>query len=268
MSSEVITSKHRTSSFVNSMFLYLLSFIIVYSINLFSTFIASVIWDVEVTIRNFRVEFLIGPQSEKWTIDSIVFIFLSAPFVSLILAGLVSRLRIIFRGENSYLNLFLIWTFYHSMAFSLGAFVSAVISRELLWHSIAWIGIPILFQYLISLGFIIILYFVGLTTSLNFFESCVYPYPSNKYNRQSWLLNSALKPWIVGSVIILIAFIPDIRDYELYILISILVMIVPLFLRSKLTPEVYVYEEIKKPTIMWLIGVIALFLFFAVRFLV
>ena len=266
MESEIISSRLKIVSFLNSLFLFLLSFIIIYGINLLTTLLISAKWEVDAVIRNFRVEFLIGPQSSKWNVDSIVIIYLAAPFISLFIVGVISRLWLIFRGEKSYINLFLMWAFFHSLSFGMGALIAGILTKDVVWYAIAWMGIPIVIQYLIIPLIAILLYYAGSLVSLLFFETCNYPNPANMFNRQSWMLNAALKPWLIGTAIILGVFLPDVRYYEFIILMLEILIIIPIFMNSKLLPMVYVYEEIKNPVILWKIAILSVTLFTLFRF--
>ncbi len=262
----ILPRRLKFASILNSLSFFLLSFIIVYFFNLLTTYLIANTFGIESVIRNFRVEFLVSPHSEKWNIDNIVLIFVSAPLVSLFIGGIASRLLNIFRGDNENLKLFLIWTFLHSMTFSFGAFVASVLSQDGIWYALAWMRIPFYFQVLLAVTFIFILYFAGSFVTIYFYEVSVYPNQSDIMSRKLWFLNSALITWFAGSIIIILFLIPDIIIYEILILCSTLLLILPMIVRLKLIPE-SITENLVNTKIYWKFLLLAVLLFVLLRFI-
>jgi hypothetical protein len=264
---EIVNSRQRWVSFANSVTFFLLAFEFVYLINLLATYIAAESFGIDAIIRYYKVDFMINNESKKWTVDSLILIFYMAPFVSLLVAGLFSRLKNLFRPDPGYLRLFLLWGFIHSMNFCFAPFIGGVATEQGIWYALAWMGIPTFVQIIFAVGFMIILYFIGSTTSLYFIECSNYPNSNNPVNRQYWLLNAGLKTWFFGFLFISLLFLPEIRYYELIIFFSMILMIIPFFRTSKLMTEIMVVEEVEKPVFQWKWLGVAIVCLVLIRFL-
>ena len=84
---EIVNAQQRQVSFANSLTFFLLSFVVVYLINLFATHLASHFFGIDSVIKYYKVDYKINNESEQWTVDSLILIFYMAPFVSFLLAG-------------------------------------------------------------------------------------------------------------------------------------------------------------------------------------
>lgn len=249
--SEIVNSRQRWASFANSLTFFLLAFVLVYLVNLLATYIAAESFGIDAMIKYYKVDFKINNESEKWTVDSLILIFYMAPFVSLLLAGLFSRLKDLFRPDPGYFKLFLMWGFIHSMNFCFASFIGGVATQQGIWFALAWMGVPTFAQMIFAIVFIFLLYLMGSNSSIYFLECSNYPKANNPINRQYWLLNAGLKTWFFGFLLVSLLFLPEIRYYELIIFFSMILVIIPFFRTAKLVTEVLIVEEVEKPMFLW-----------------
>lgn len=249
--SEIVNARQRRVSFANSLTFFLLAFVVVYMVNLLATYITAESFGVDAVIKYYKVDFNINNESKRWTVDSLILIFYMSPFVSLLLAGLFSRLKNIFRPDPGYVKLFLMWGFIHSMNFCFASFIGGVATQQGIWFALAWMYVPTFVQIIFAAGFLVLLYFIGSTSSVYFLECSNYPFANNKVNRQYWLLNAGLKTWFAGFLFVILLFLPEIRYYEIIIFFSMILIIIPFFTTSKLMTEVMNVEEVEKPNIEW-----------------
>ncbi len=249
--SEIVDARQRWVSFGNSLTFFLLAFVFVYMVNLLATYITAEAFGIDSAIKYYKVDYKINEESQKWTIDSLIVIFYMAPFVSFLLAGLLSRLKVLFRGDPGFIKIFLFWSFLHAMNFCFASFVGGVATKDGIWFALAWMGVPTFIQAVFAVVFLALLYLIGSTSSVYFLESSTYPHANNPINRQYWLLNAGLKTWFFGFLIVSLIFLPEIRFYELIIFFSMIMIIIPLFRTSKLMTEVMIVEEIKEPVFKW-----------------
>ncbi|MCF8370633.1 MAG: hypothetical protein K9H64_03355 [Bacteroidales bacterium] len=264
---EIVNARQRWISFANSLTFFLLAFVVVYMVNLLATYITAESFGVDAVIKYFKVDFKINNESDKWTVDSLILIFYMSPFVSLLLAGLFSRLKNLFRPDPGYFKLFLMWGFIHSMNFCFASFIGGVATEQGIWFALAWMGVPTFVQIIFAVVFAILLYFIGSTSSVYFLECCNYPFANNPVNRQYWLLNAGLKTWFAGFLIVGLLFLPEIRYYELIIYFSMIIIIIPFFHTSKLMTEVMIVEEVEKPVFHWKWLAVALLCLVLIRIL-
>ncbi|MEA3445887.1 MAG: hypothetical protein U9R19_14305 [Bacteroidota bacterium] len=263
--SEIVDARQRWTSFGNSLTFFLLAFVFIYMVNLIVTYITAKSFGIDASIKYYKVDYKINEESVKWTVDSLIVIFYMGPFVSFVLAGLLSRLKGLFRADPGFAKVFLMWSFFHAMNFCFSSFIGGVATEQGIWFALAWMGIPTFVQLIFGLVFIAMLYLVGSTSSVFFLECSTYPYASNPINRQYWLLNAGLKTWFFGFLLIILIFLPEIRFYELIIYFSMVVIIIPIFRTSKLITEVMIVEEVEKPVFQWKWFVLAIAGILAIR---
>ena len=256
--SEIISARQRWVSFANSLTFFLLAFVAVYIINLLVTYFTAEAFGIDAVIKYYKVDFKINNESERWTVDSLILIFYMGPFVSFLFAGILSRLKDLFRADPGHVKLFLMWAFFHAMNFCFASFVGGVATEQGIWYALAWMGIPTFVQVIFAVVFVLLLYLIGSTSSVFFLECSTYTFGNNPINRQYWLLNAGLKTWFFGFLIISLIFLPKLRMYELIIFASMIFMIIPLFRQSRLITEVMLVEEIEKPRFVWKWFVLAL----------
>lgn len=235
----VASSSIRKTSLFNSVVLYALAFLITHCIYLFTTWLTAAFFDLESVFRYFKIDYNTLSSSSLWSVDSLVIMFLSGPFVLTTVAGIFSRLHMVNRGDSGMGKMFFLYMFFHGMNYALGAFVAGSITRQETWYALAWLSIPQVLMYVMALIFLIVMIYIGSTKALFVYEASVYEKPNQKVNRQYWLLNTLFYPWLISAIFFILLFIPDIQWFTLIILLTPMLFFIPIFTRSALMREIF-----------------------------
>lgn len=242
----VVPSSTRKTSLFNAVVLFMMAFLITHFIYLFTTWLTAAFFELESVFRYFKIEYNTLSSSSLWSVDSLVIMFLSGPFVLTTVAGIFSRLHMVSRGDSGMAKLFYLYMFFHGMNYALGAFVAGSITRQETWFALAWLYIPQFLMYVIALIFLIVMIYIGSTKALFMYEASVYPKPNQKVNRQYWLLNTLFYPWLISAVFFILLFLPEIQWFTVIILFTPILFFIPIFTRSALMREIF-ENPIDKP---------------------
>lgn len=178
-------------------------------------------------------------SSGLWSVDSLVIMFFSGPFITTVIAGIFSRLHAISRADGGLTKLFYLYMFILGINFSLGSFVAGAIAREETWFAMAWLDIPQVMMYVGGLIFLIVMIYIGSTKSLFFYEASVYENPNFPVNRQYWLLNVLFYPWLISNAFMLILLMPEITWFTVIITITPILFFIPVFVKSSLMKDIF-----------------------------
>ncbi len=247
----IVDKQSRHISFINATAFYVLAFIIIYFLNLLVVFGLASYFGIDAKFLYYKVDYLISNSSERWTTDALILMFMAGPFISLLVAGIFARLHTVFRADKGHLKLFFLYMYMHGMNFCFASFIAGSISNDYTWFAMAWLNIPQLMMYVIGIVGLALLLVVGSAKSIFLMEASNYARPNHPINRQYWLLNTALKPWFVGSIIIILVLLPEIDMYYIIILISYGIMNIPIFRNSSTTPEVMSFDAATSFGVFW-----------------
>ncbi len=264
---QVLSSRERLVSILNGVVLYMLAFLLVHLSVLSITQLLSESLGIEAKILYNRVIFLTEYNYQIWTIDTIVAMFFSGSFLAIIIAGIFSRLNTVNRFDRGWTKMFYLYVFFHGINFTFGSFAAGAFSKQVLWYAMAWLRISDIIMYLIGILGLVILYFLGQTKIMSVYEASIFPNPNSSFNRQEWLLNSLLKPWFFGGILVALIFSPDLLLYILFLLIFPIIMFIPSFVRSKYVSEALEIPIQQENKILWIPLIILILSFSAVRLL-
>jgi hypothetical protein len=256
----IVTPSERKTSLFNAVVLYMLAFLLTHMLYLFITWLTASFFGIESVFRYFKIEYNTLSSSTLWSVDSLVIMFLSGPFIVTILAGLFSRLHLVSRGDAGMEKLFYLYVFFHGTNYALGSFVAGSITRQETWFALAWLNIPQALMYLIGLIFLVVMIYIGSTKALFIYEASVYPKPNQTINRQYWLLNTLFYPWLISAVFFILLFMPDIQWFTIIILVTPMLFFIPIFTRSALMKDIFENPAEKSVKPYWLIFFLLIFL--------
>ena len=247
----IVDKSSRQINLVNSTVLFASAFLLLYIINILIVYLFAEYFGIDAKIHYYGVEYLISNHSSKWTVDSLILMFLAGPFVSLMIAGISARLHGVFRADKGHLKLFFLFVYLNGMNFCFGSILAGSISKKMTWYAMAWMGLPGIIMFMLGIIGIILLWVTGSAKAIFFLESCNYPNPNHPTNRQYWLLNTILKPWFLSSLIIILFLLPNIQLYFLILLISPIFTIMPIFRNATTVTEVMVFDADTSVKVFW-----------------
>ena len=112
---------------INSFFAFLSSFVLLHILSQLVTIIVAKVNSIPTRFNYFNVIFPISDNSNLWTQNSVVSVYIAAPLMCLIL-GLVFRryLTISIDNPNRNSKLFVIWGYIHAMNFFFGGLIAGI----------------------------------------------------------------------------------------------------------------------------------------------
>jgi len=258
---------------INSTTLFLVAYVLVYSIIGLATIISASAFDISAELFYNQIYFHI--RSRDWTSDAVKVVFSTGPILAL-LAGLV--LWILYtkvEEEAGILKVLVLWMVMHCIIYFFGdMMMGALFSRGL--------GYVIMYLYFMDTGKMIITLFALMalfTIGLIMARQTLYTanaYVNTLHARQTkrFVLFQFLLPFLIGNIIIILVKFPGITLFEIFLNGSMVVLMIPIYIRAGMMQDLFFEEETKAATISWisiLTAMILLILFrvvfgFGVRF--
>ncbi|MFZ4401746.1 MAG: hypothetical protein ACOYO1_17080 [Bacteroidales bacterium] len=217
---------------LDSTVIYVLAFLFVYFVYQFITAFIAGQYFIRVVLFYNELKFLTPDNSKFWYSDSALTIFASGPLVSIFLAFVFIMLYRKFSNSDSIIKLFFLWGALHFINRVIGSF--AIGSIFLLYGSnliVDWLYLGMEIKILVVVAAIIVLLIIGnysvfpLLTSANSFTLI------NSQNRTRFVKNQIFVPWLFGSFILFLIYLPRVPVHELLINLSMLIMLLPTYFR-------------------------------------
>ena len=229
---------------VNSLMFFLLSYFFIAFFDKLSMSITSLLFDYKTVIYYYKIEFLV--DYDDWFADSVKAVFATGPIMGLLIALLSMIIYSIVYLETGLLKNLLLWSVFHGInRIVSGALVGSMIGKGF--------GYVVMYLYysdtgklIMSLLMISISVIVG-TVSTKYWvmtANSYYNY-SKPHNRQLYMLNQLLLPYIFGNIIIYLINLPKFVYYDFLVNIFMIFMIIPPLLLNKYQQEYYFDEEPK-----------------------
>jgi len=242
---EFLKTKKYNYFIINSLFLFLTAYIVVYLIYQFTVLMSASMWDLDSVLYYWDLAF--DDYSPKWNKWNIIAITFSGPFISLVTGILF--LKVLFNFESLHVShrLFILWIALHGINRFLGAFVAGVITDEGFGYVVNWMYIPEFYKILFVILALFLMGVIGYYTARQFLDVSGSYHFIRKTDHKAYLLSQALLPSVLGSIILFIIKMPYNPPYETIMLGSFLFMTVPVIFnfRAKPTP-VYTNEKLKQ----------------------
>ena len=226
---------------LNSTAAYILSYLFLFYLNQFSYLLTAGMYDYAISIDYSSYFFHIEPY--EWTQDAVIMIF-SSGYILTFLAGLLSLLAFYQIVADSFpIKVFFFWTSFHAVTYVFGGLMLGNLLTEGIGHVFTWMYMTDTMKMIISL--------VGFTGLLmmSIFSARLVALSSNayfeKYNERMGLFfitAQVLVPYLIGSVLIFVYFLPEPQFHERYSWIIIGVMLLLFFMRARYNDDL-MFEE-------------------------
>ena len=226
----------------NSTAAYLLSFLFIFYINLFIKALISTSYKYDIGIKWDSIFFYIEPH--EWTHDSVSLIFSAGPIL-IFIVGLLSLIAFwSLVEEPSRLKIFFLWLTLHSFNFTFGGLLIGNIFKKGIGHVFNWMYLTDTSKMIIALiGFIGLLgtaYFMSKPAAIsansyfNKIDSKNYPF---------FITAQIIVPFILGTILYMLYFLPDIQFQEGFSWISLALIIIFIVARVGKIGTLYFDEE-------------------------
>jgi hypothetical protein len=249
--------------FLNSFFLFILAYLIIYSLTLFITAFTAKLFDIPVVIYFSDVDFLI--RGIDWTTDMVSGVFSVGPIAMLVLSLFLLVLYSSVITETGILRLLLLWMIFLALTRFFGELlVGAVMGKGF--------GFVILYMFVMDTGKVIlsIFVFVAMFTiglllfQLFLFSANTYFNDLRKSYRLRFIIYQFFFPFILGNLVILLLKIPEFSYFDATLNVTGILILIPLFIRSVSFQDMYFDEEprtIRIRVLMITVTIILLILF-------
>ena len=249
---------------VNSLFLFLLAYLIIYLLNLFITGLTAVIFNIPVVIYYNEVDFLI--RGYDWTSDAVCGVFSSGPLLMFVLSLFFLILYTAVVTETGILRLLLLWIIYHGLTRIFGEIlVGALMGKGF--------GYVILYLFVMDTGKMIltIFGFVAMFTTGLFivrpvlFSANIYFNELRKSYRMRFIINQFIFPYVLGNVVIFLVKLPEVSIFDITVNATMILFFIPLLLQSINFQDLYFDEEPRKIKLKLILPMVTIILFILFR---
>ncbi len=254
--------------FFNSLFMFMLSYLVIYIVGQLITVWAATTFDYKVLLFPYKIFYNI--DSDQWTPDAVKILYSIHPVTGLVLGTVGIILYSSMRNENGYFKLFFLWAFVHGVVMFFGSTLMGTLLNQGFGWVIAYLYYRDTGKMIFSIISIFALFIAGTSISRSFLISgnAYFNYVKHE-NRKFLFVSQVLLPALIGTVIMILLKIPT-DDYyttnEEYIfeiskISTILLILLPVGLTFKSMGDVYFDEEPRTVRFAWPFLLITLAIF-------
>lgn len=243
-----MTGKQQFVISLNSTVLFLIAYMLVFSVTSIVTAISATVFGITTKIQYNEILFYI--RSYDWTSDAVKAIFSTGPIMALILGTLLWILYTKVSEETGILKLLVAWMTAHCILFFFGdVMMGALFSKGF--------GYVIMYLYFMDTGkMIITLFAVSVMFTLGLLMTRQLLFTANTYfnllpedEARRFILIQYMIPFAAGNIIIGLVKLPDISLYEIFLNGSMLLLLLPVYVRAGMMQDLFFDEEIKETRI-------------------
>jgi hypothetical protein len=246
----------RTIAF-NSFFYFLLAYVAVNTINLFVTGFTALAFNIPVIVYYFDVDYLI--RGIDWTPDSVSGVFSSGPIAMLVLSFFLFILYRSVEMETGSLRLLVLWMIFHTLTRLLGEILAGALFNT-------GFGFVILYMFVMDTGKVILtifgfvaLFVSGLAiTRLALYSANTYFNDLLAAFRTRFLYYQFIVPFLLGNALIFLVKIPNINYFDVTVNASMILMIIPVIVRSFGMSDFYFDQDPRESRVNWKLPAAAL----------
>jgi hypothetical protein len=243
----------------NSLFYYLIAYVLIFILTSLSSVVMASVFGISTIISKDQFTFLTSRGS--WSMDAVISIFGTAPFISLLTAlGLLVLYE--FKAScNSSIRILLAWMIILCFTnFFGGIILGAFLNRGF--------GYIFMYLYIMDTGKVIITiicmmmsFIIGQALSRFFlFTANVYYNELRGGDKVRFGIFQFLIPFIFGNIVIGLFNFPTLNQDSIFLRISALLILIPLLIGCSTTSDLYFYEQPGLPSLAISPAFIALFL--------
>jgi hypothetical protein len=231
MNYKELSPKSRFYISVNSLCIFLISYLLVYHIYLGTTALVASLLGIKSSISINNVHFLVS--SSSWTPSIVKIVFLAAPLVCLAIsfcASFVYRRISVYSGQR---KLFIFWTSIISFVFFAGEIFAGAFIFEGVGYALSWLFIMDTLRVIIIIICIFSYLFIGLRVKEFILQSGnMYFGKLRSHDFYSFSFYQFIIPLIAGNLIFWLIKLPFNREYDNMVNLSSLLLLPALFINN------------------------------------
>jgi len=244
---------------INSTILFLVAYLLIYPLIGLATITSAAAFDISAELFYNQIYFYI--RSYDWTSDAVKVIFSTGPLLALLSGVILWILYTKVEEETGILKLLVLWMVMHCIVYFFGDMMMGALFSQ-------GFGYVIMYLYFMDTGKMIITLFALITIfSIGLFMARQTFYTANTYmntlhTRQTrrFVLFQFLLPFLTGNIIIALFKLPGITLFEIFMNGSMVILLIPIYIRAGMMQDLLFEEEPKSINIYWISIVIALIL--------
>ncbi len=245
---------------VNSTFLFILAYILIFSLFNFATSMAAYAFDIPSIIYYNDIAFLI--KGVGWTADSVKVVYSAGPLAALLSGIVLIILYSIVAEESGILRLLVLWMFTHAVVFFFG---------EIMMGSLFGRGFGYVMMYIYAkdtvMMVVTVLSLIGMI-ALGFRLARLYVVSANIYLNElpdfyirKFLVSQFIVPFIAGNIILSLVKLPGISIYDITINLTMLFLLIPVIIQASRMEDFYFDEDPRRVRLyLSLVGITAVLL--------
>jgi hypothetical protein len=234
---------------VNSVFIFLLSYVLVYLFYWLTCVLVSSWYGLDSTLYFYDLRF--NDHSPLWTRFNILLVTGIPPFFCLFLGIFLYQVIFKIKRFAGLQKLFILWTAFHLFNHFFGAFPAGIITDEGFGYVAAWLYMNTAFKFMFSIVSLFGLGVIGYFSAKHILETSDSLHRIKADKRLSFILFQMAIPWLVGTVLMLLIRTPYNFDYpyETLMLFSTVFLVIPPFFNEKVKPELNLLKVKKRRNI-------------------
>ena len=248
--------------FMNSTALYVLAYIILYSLNQLVTSEVALVVDIKSIIYYHKIDFRV--PADFWNAQRVIYTFFSGPLISLLLAIVSFRIYKFLKKRPGFLKLFFFWLYLHGCNLFFGAYVAGVVTTSNFHWATHYMRASRKVEFGIAFFCVLVMFTIGYFATRGFIQMSPSQSLIERFSRRAFVFAVCILPWIVGSGILTLFKLPNITINEMLVYLMMFTIAVPVALVQRNFLEVNLVKQIKALGFSWVfliatVGALVLF---------
>jgi len=244
---------------LNSTVLFLIAYFLLFSLASIVTAISASAFDIPTEITSSQILFFI--RSYDWTSDAVKTIFSTGPIMALLTGILLWILYTRVAEETGILKLLVVWMVAHCIVFFFGDMMMGALFSKGFGYVIMYLYFMDTGKMIITLFALVSMFTLGLVmTRQMLFTANTYMTVLPEKDSRKFVLVQYLIPFLAGNILIGLVKLPGITLFESFLNGSMIIFLIPIYIRAGMIQDLYFEEEEKEITIYWRSFAIALLL--------
>jgi hypothetical protein len=190
---------------INSLAIFLMSFLLVYYVHQFATIITARAFNIPTKLYSYRIDWPLYTYSYLYSRRALIVIFGMGPLLCFLMGIGAYRLFLSVRFRTVFLKSFLLWTAFHAFNLFFGAYIVGVITRTGFIYTSEWLFLSNIFdveEIVLMIVSIVVLLIAGYFSTKQFLFASDSAEIIEPRFRVLYLMTKVLIPWLSGTLIL------------------------------------------------------------------
>ncbi|MBE0647710.1 MAG: hypothetical protein IH596_08000 [Bacteroidales bacterium] len=245
-----MTGKQQLIISINSTVLFLIAYVVVFSLTSLATLLSASAFDITSEIKYNEILFFV--RSYDWTSDSVKGIFSTGPILAFISGILLWILYTKVTQETGILKLLVVWMLLLCIMFFFGDMMMGALFSKGFGYVIMYLYFMDTGKMIITLFALSCMFLLGLMMGRQLlFTANTYLNVLSGSMARRFTLVQYLIPFAVGNIIIFLVKLPGITLYEIFLNASIILLLIPVYIKAGMMQDLFFDEEENETKIYW-----------------